>query len=322
MRNLLLLVGFSFMISCQNDLKEVDLDSVDKSASFERFDEAFFLADTSNFETKLAELSQRFPEFFAGGMNPVFWKAQRMDPLQLELFRKSQQVFSDFESLNENLNFSAKHFYYYFPETPEIRFYTYISNLDFEFPVLFSDTVCFVALDMYLGPQQSYYQNLPEYISFFRQPAFLIRDVMYELAKTRVKPVNAGASLLETMIYHGKLLYTVQQLMPQSDENLMVQYAPEDIAFCYENERSMWAYFIENNYLFSTSRDLKNRFIELAPFSKFRMQFDRETPGMVGRWLGLQIVKSYAANNPELSLQDILAENDARKILKLSAYKP
>ena len=322
MRNLLLLVGISALISCQPESSKVDISSVERNAEFKRFDQDFFNSDTSNFQQSIQELASAYPEFFSGGVNPVFWKSQRTDPLQLELYKKSTEVFSPFELFDENLNFSVKHYYYYFPQSPEIKFYTYISKLDFDYPILFSDTVCFVALDMYLGPKQVYYQELPEYLAFFRQPAFMMRDLMYELVKSQLKPVNAGGSFLETMIYHGKLLYATHKLMPQSEESTVLRYTPEDLAFCIKNERSMWAYFIENNYLFSTSQDLKIRFIEMAPFSKFRMQFDKDTPGMTGRWLGFQIVKTYAERNPNLTLVDILEENDSRKILKLSGYKP
>lgn len=322
MRNLLLLAGFSILLSCQPDSREVDISSVVRESEFARFEEAFFTTDTANFEVELSALADDFPEFFSGGRNLVFWRAQRTDELQLELFSKSQKVFTEFDEVNENLNFSMKHFYYYFPQTPRIKFYTYISNLDFDYPILYADSVCFAALDLYLGPSQPYYQQLPQYISFYRQPAFLIRDIIYEMVKTKTEAFKPGGTLLDAMIWHGKLLYTTSRMMPQSDEKLIVQYSPEQMAFCRQNERSMWAYFIENNYLFSTSQDLQNRFIELAPFSKFRMEFDRETPGMVGRWLGFGIVKAYADGNPELTLQEILNEEDSRKILKLSGYKP
>ena len=217
MRNLLLLAGFSILFSCGRDHEEADISKVSRSAEFQRFDLAFFGTDTAGFENKLPELAAEYPEFFAGGMNPIFWKAQRKDEIQNELYRKSREMFSDFAPLNENLNFSMKHYYYYFPASPQIKFYAYISNLDFDYPVLFADSVCFVALDMYLGPGQPYYQQLPQYVAFFRQPAFLIRDVMYEIVKTRVPQFNPGGSLLDAMIHHGKILYATEQMMPQSE---------------------------------------------------------------------------------------------------------
>ena len=322
MRNLLLLAGISLIMACQSENETVDLSEVQRSAEFKRFDKAFFESDTTDFEATIDRLATEYPPFFTGGKNPVFWRAQRTDKQQIELYRETQKVFSDFSTLNENLNFSVKHYYYYFPHTPEIEFYTYISDLDFEYPVLYADSVCFAALDLYLGPGKPYYDQLPDYMAFYRQPAFLVRDILYEMIRVKLGEIPPGKSLIDDMIYHGKLLYALKQVMPQSEETIILQYTPEEMAFCNENERSMWAYFIENNYLFSTSQDLKSRFIELAPFSKFRMKFDRETPGMVGRWLGLQIVQAYADNNQEAELLDILKEQDSRKILKLSGYKP
>ncbi|MDZ7847820.1 MAG: hypothetical protein U5L96_14240 [Owenweeksia sp.] len=231
-------------------------------------------------------------------------------------------MFDDPETLNENLNFGMKHFYYYFPQSPHIKFYAYISNLDFDFPVLFADTVCFASLDLYLGPKKPYYQQLPEYIAFYRQPAFLVRDVMEAVLKPRVSRQQGNATLLDDMLYHGKMLYALQRMLPQKEETVIVQYTPKELAFCRENERGLWAYFIENNHLFSTGQQLKTRFIELAPFSKFRMKFDKETPGMIGRWIGWQIVRQYMDKNKSVTLPELLKETDSRKILKMSGYKP
>lgn len=309
-------------VGCQEDLREADISQVQRGASFKRFDQAFFESDTNRMQEVVDSLALQYPEFFVGGKNLLFWSSQRRDPKQLELYRTAQKVFDDPRALNENLEFSMKHYYYYFPDEPEIEFYAYISNLDFEFPVIFADTVCFAALDLYLGPGKAYYSSLPEYIAFYRQPAFLVRDIMESLISSKVPPRNPDGSLLEDMIYFGKKLYILEHMMPQKEDKIIVQYTPEELAFCRENERSMWSYFIENKHLFDTSQELKRRFIELAPFSKFRMQFDRDTPGMVGRWIGWQIVSAYMENNPNLSIPQLAQETDARKILKLSGYKP
>ena len=317
----LLFIGL-IAVACQDTEREVDISEIERTSRFQRFDQAFFESDTARLKQEIDQLSLQFPEFFIGGKNMLFWSAQRTDPKQIQLYQAVQEVFDDPESLNENLSFSMKHFYYFYPQSSEIKFYAYISNLDFEFPVLFSDSVCFAALDLYLGPEKPYYQSLPEYIAFYRQPAFLVRDVMEAVISPRVAESKGSESLLDAMIYHGKKLYALERMMPQKEENIIVQYTPEELVFCRENERSIWAYFIENNHLFSTSQDLKNRFIELAPFSKFRMKFDRETPGMIGRWIGWQIVREYMENNDQVSLPELLKEDDSRKILKHSGYKP
>ena len=48
-----------------------------------------------------------------------------------------------------------------------------------------------------------------------------------------------------------------------------------------------------------------------------------ESPGEVGTWMGLQIVKSYMAQHPEVTLDKLIAmQIDEQKILQESKYKP
>lgn len=328
MNTLIKTVAFAFtillMVSCGDNATQVDLAQISKEARFIRFDSAFFNSDTSNIMDEVERLSSLYPEFYAAGKNPVFWKSQRTDTKQNELYRAAEKVFNDFKALNENLNFSMKHFYYYFPEVPEVKFYSYISNLDFDYPILYvpAQNLCFTGLDLYLGPDKPYYESLPEYQAYYRQPAFLIRDCIQAVSEPHVRRKVESATLLDDMIYYGKLWYFLEKMLPQKEESIIAQYSPEHIAFCKQNERTIWAYFVENKHLFDTSNDLKRRFIEIAPFSKFRMKFDAETPGMIGRWVGWQIVRHYMNENPDITLQQLGQETDSRKILKLSGYRP
>ena len=62
------------------------------------------------------------------------------------------------------------------------------------------------------------------------------------------------------------------------------------------------------------------RFISPAPFSKFYLEIDNESPGRVGAWIGWQIVRSYMKNN-EVSLPQLL-HTSAKEIFEKSKYKP
>src|SRR5690606_25255407 len=168
---LFLILALSVFASCKEDTS-IDLSQISKEARFIRFDSAFFNSDTSNITGEIERLSALYPEFYVAGKNPVFWKSQRNSEQQLELFASANKVFNDFSSINENLNFSMKHFYYYFPEVPETKFYSYISNLDFEYPILYTpeQNICFAGIDLYLGPNKPFYQSLPAYQAYFRQP--------------------------------------------------------------------------------------------------------------------------------------------------------
>ena len=82
----------------------------------------------------------------------------------------------------------------------------------------------------------------------------------------------------------------------------------------------MWRYFIENELLFSTDAKLPPRFINEAPFSKFYLEIDNESPGMIGRYLGWQIVRSYMKNN-DISVTQLMIQTP-EEVYNNSKYKP
>jgi uncharacterized protein YjaZ len=122
------------------------------------------------------------------------------------------------------------------------------------------------------------------------------------------------------MIYYGKELYLKDLLLPEYTDADKMGYTPTQINWCEENESYMWRYFIEKEMLYSDDQKLKNRFINPAPFSKFYLEIDTESPGRVGAWIGWQIVRSYMNNN-EVSLPQLL-ETNAKEIFEKSKYKP
>ena len=92
------------------------------------------------------------------------------------------------------------------------------------------------------------------------------------------------------------------------------------IQWINDNEYSIWAYFIENEYLYNTNDELKARFILISPYSKFNLDIDKESPGSIGKWLGFKIVSSFMNNN-SISVEELIKE-DYYKIFKKSNYKP
>ena len=80
----------------------------------------------------------------------------------------------------------------------------------------------------------------------------------------------------------------------------------------------MWAFFIQNNLLYNADYYKIRSFITEAPTTKGF----KNSPPRMAEWIGWQIVKSYMDNNKNISIKDLLNENDAQKILKASKYKP
>ncbi len=108
--------------------------------------------------------------------------------------------------------------------------------------------------------------------------------------------------------------------MPNALKGLQYGYTEDQLIWAKDNEAEIWTYFIEKELLFSTDSKLDNRFINMAPFSKFYLELDNDSPGGIGCYIGHQIVASYMKNN-DVSLQELLSKS-AEEIYNNSKYKP
>ena len=101
------------------------------------------------------------------------------------------------------------------------------------------------------------------------------------------------------------------------------RFLPQQIGrhICALNEEYMWRYFVEGNLLYDSDSKLGNRFINRAPFSKFYLEIDNESPGRIGTWVGWQIVRKFMQENPDTKFEQLL-ELDPQEILTRSKYKP
>ena len=123
------------------------------------------------------------------------------------------------------------------------------------------------------------------------------------------------------MLYEGKKLFLQDLLLPQDEDNMKIAYSKNELDWVIKNEVYILKFFIEKQLLYSTDIELVERFIEPAPFSKFYLQLDNESPGKIGRWIGLQIIRSFHEQNPDFPLQKLL-NMSFQKIFNQSRYKP
>jgi uncharacterized protein YjaZ len=81
----------------------------------------------------------------------------------------------------------------------------------------------------------------------------------------------------------------------------------------------MWGFLIEKKLLFSNQRMDIVRYINDGPTTS---SFPLESPARTGVWLGWQIVRKYMDKNPEITLPELMKNNDYQAILNASGYFP
>ena len=303
-----------FFLSCNTTTKkEKEIEAVPVDLKVIRFDKIFF-------ETKpndLPKIKKEFPFFFPAGNEDAVWLEKMQNPLWRELYTEVQKKFSDFDLYTSQLNTAFKHIKYYFPKAKNPEVYTVISEMDYNNKVIYADSLLIISLEMYLGKEHKFYQ-FPNYIKQNFEPHQMMPDVVEAFSK-RVIKTDAG-NFLAAMIHAGKILYLKDVILPEYKDEDKIGYTETQLLWCQENENYMWRYFIENQLLYDDDPKLIPRFVTPAPFSKFYLEIDNESPGKVGAWTGWQIVRSYMKNN-EVSLPQLM-QTDAKEIFEKSNYKP
>ncbi len=280
-----------------------------------RFDSIFNRATPADLPALKAEYPYLFPEQYEDSV----WISTMNDTLQIELREAVGTSFADFQPYEAELELFFKHVAYYFPGTPLPKVLTVTSNVDYRNRVILTDSILLIGLDNYLGPEHEFYEGLANYIATELDPAFIVSDVADEFNR-RIVPPPADRSFVSRMVYYGKGLYLKDRLMPLAPDSVKIRYSDSELAWARENEDQIWRYFIEGELLYSTDSKLGPRFLDPAPFSKFGLLLDNESPGRIGQFIGWQIVRAYMEkNNP--GLPELLATPE-EELFRASNYKP
>lgn len=256
--------------------------------------------------------------FFPEGIPDSVWVNKINNPLWRELFAEVQKKYKKSESIEAELEKVFKHIKFHFPKTKSPKVYTVIAEMDYDNKVIYADSLVIISLEMYLGKDHKFYE-FPAYIRQNFEQRQMMPDLVASFAKSKIT-TDKDNTLLSQMIYHGKLLYLKDLLLSSYTDDEKMGYTPKEISWCEENESYIWRYFLENELLYSNELKLNSRFIAPAPFSKFYLEIDNESPGQVGAWIGWQIVRSFVKNN-DVPVAKLL-ELNAKELFKKSKYKP
>ena len=229
--------------------------------------------------------------------------------------------YADIHLLEYDLTEAFRHFLYYYPGSKIPRVYAYISGGDYDFPIQFADTVLLIGLDNYLGKDFKPYASdgLPNYRILRMNPENILPDCMKVLSNITEPGQLPGNTMLEQMVEAGKRLFFIDAMIPASGDRYKIGYTQSQYDWIIKNEKHVWAAIIENRMLYATDGKLIRAFMADGPFTA---EFSKEAPPRLGEWLGWQIVRKYMENQPEVSLQQLMKEKDAQKILTTSGYKP
>jgi gliding motility-associated lipoprotein GldB len=311
--NLIILL---IIVSCnQKGSIEKEIEKISVEMEIIRFDTIFGHAEAGD----LPELKRSYPYLFPEQYHDSIWILKMKDTLQQQLNDEVLKAFPNNNELEDQLYPLFQHIRYYFPAFEPPVILTLTSEVDYRNKVLLNDDLLLISLDTYLGKDHRFYTGIANYIAKNMEQSQIRHDVA-SLYAERYIAKSVDRTFLATMIHYGKQLYLKDLWLPSSSDDQKLGYTIEEFNWILENEMEIWRYFIENELLYSTDPKLLNRFIYPAPFSKFYLEIDNDSPGSIGKYIGWQIVRSYMERNA-VSIQQLMMM-EANEIFKKSKYKP
>ena len=283
--------------------------------TIERFDK-FFYESTPN---DLFDLKKNYPFLFPEQYDNKVWISRLNDSVQKQIYSEVNRVFSNLDNEKSEIQSFYNNFTSYFPKYELPRLITLISDVKYENRVILADSLLLIGLDNYLGSEHPFYSSMPKYISDNLIRRMIISDIAEEYAYYVIPRVNFY-TFLDKIIFYGKVLYFKDIMLPKLEDRHKIGYSNLNMDWARQNEHYVWTYFVEKQLLFSSENKLITRFINNAPFSKFYLSIDDESPGMIGRFIGWEIVKSYMKNNNTTFIEMILM--NPMDIYNKSKYKP
>lgn len=321
------------LFSCKRNPLKVDISEIKTEIEVVRFDKELFEINSADTLKSLTELSNKYPEFFdlftykviqIGGIGdslfPDGMKLFLTDTMILDVKKLVDTEFADFNKTEKQLIKAFKYFQYHFPDKDLPTVYAYISG--FNQSVVTAEKIIGISLDKYLGRDCEYYQKLsstPQYKVLNMHKAKIASDVAYAWGITEFEQTNKATTLLDNMIYQGKLMYFVDAMLPEMHDSLKIGYTKQQLDWCKKNEAQMWSQLIEHKMLYSNKRMDIIRYINASPTTS---GFPLESPGRTGVWIGWQIVRQYMKKFPETTIPELMQNSDYQQILNDSKYFP
>jgi hypothetical protein len=243
------------------------------------------------------------------------------DPYVKVLYDSTEKKYSDINDIEKQLTEAFKYYRYYFPHNTVPDVITYIDGPPYG--LTYQDNILGIGLDGYLGERFPAYTLRPDPVPLFAlrkfKKEYIVPNTMNVLA-TGVYDFDMNEhKMIDAMVFKGKVLYFVKKMLPDTPDSLIFGYADSTLTWLNRNERNVWQFFIEKKLLYETDPLIFSKYINDAPSTS---GMPPEAPGNVACWVGYKIVEEYMKSKSGVTLEQLMNNTDAQKILEDSGYKP
>lgn len=305
----------------------------------QRLDRSFASIDTNNITGGLVGLKAEYPgfiDFYLDTLmglgingnytpeNPAISKGMHSFLTHKDyrgLLDTVAKHFPDTKAIDEKLGKGFQFMHQYYPDhkAPHVIYLvTWLNN----YGAFTYDTTLGIGLDMFLGASYPYYKSvgIPDYMAVQLEADYIPVAAFRAVYQDQHPFVAEGKTLLDMMIQRGKEAYFISKVLPFVPEHTRLGYTEKELEWAASHEADVYNFFIKQDFLYERNWQKILRYVNEAQSSTGMTD---ESPGNIGTWLGLQIVKAYMNAHTDINMQALLQNNiDAQRFLQESRYKP
>ncbi|MDR2928585.1 MAG: hypothetical protein LBV41_10400 [Cytophagaceae bacterium] len=329
---LLALIALPALHSCGERRPKVDHIEINSSL-IPFYDDLFSIVpDSASIEQQKERLIEQYGSYLemysrrivgAGATADPYFSVNMAKFLSYEANREvvdtCRKVFADLASLENEITHAFQYYRYYFPEKAVPDVYLHISG--FNQSIAVDSGVISVSIEKYLGKECVFYEWLetPIYLRKQMIPEKVVPDIAKAIVVSEFAYNDSIDDLLSQMVYNGMALYFVKKINPDISNEYLLDMTVDEIKWCRQYERMVWASMVEQKHLYTTDRMVMLKYVGDAPYSYYLGQ---DSPGKAGIYMGYRIVETYMKQHPETTLSQLMQRRDYHRIFIESKYRP
>jgi len=332
-----LIITLTAFTSCKNKKNIPDVSAIKIDLKVERFEKDFYGLDTNNLVESLDILNQKYQSFLPDYLYTVLALVPQQDSVikDVKLFLKDDayrniyndatKKFTSFDKVKDELVFALKLIKHYFPKYPlPTKIYTFIGPVDGVGTALTSNHSFAIGLQGYMGKDYPIYQDryiaetYPPYKTRRFEEQYIATNCVKNIIEELFPDKSNGRPLAERLIEQGRRMYMLDALLPNTADTIKTGYTANQLEECINNEKNIWAFFVQGNLLFERESSIVTPYVTDGPKTQ---ELSNTAPGNIGTFTGWQIVKKWMASNPKISLEQLM-QTPAMTIFNDAGYKP
>ena len=255
MRKSILIILAVVLCACGNKYQYIPKDIDPVEVEIVRFDSAQLAVRPDSVEVDIQQLYADYEEFM-----PMFVEGILRIPTEdttylCEMYAQFltdtvmgftqtnalvKERFANVDSLQHALNTGFSRLHYLYPDwdIPQ-KVYLYVSG--FNSSIMYYGDMMGVGVDMYLGSDYPYYnQVVYNYQKHTMCKEFVVGDLLNMYIAYNISYNSKYNRLLEQMIFRGKQMFLLSELLPDLPAWEVIGYTKEQWQWCERYERAIW----------------------------------------------------------------------------------